>query len=205
MHTELSHHFAVADAIAKLFEPYVETVIHDLATEKVVYIANNFSNRIIGEPSLFDHIGFLETPEQEIIGPYEKINWDGRKIKSVSVVLRSGGGDAVGLMCINMDVSEFYRIQKILQFFVSPSHLVDQPDILFKEDWHEKINLFIYNWAKERGLALESLTRDQKRALVGTLSDKGAFSGKNAAGYIARVMNMSRASVYNYLKRQDNA
>jgi len=101
-----------------------------------------------------------------------------------------------------MDVSEFDRIQKMLRLFVTPSIMVDQPDLLFKQDWHEKINLFIYGWAKDRGLGLETLTREQKRELVGTLSDNGAFSGKNAAGYIARVLNMSRATVYNYLKRQ---
>ena len=202
MHPELHHHFATADAMAKLFEPYVEAVIHDLATEQVAYIANNFSNRLIGEPSLFDQIGYFETNEHDVIGPYEKINWNGRKIKSISVVLRAAAGDAIGLLCVNMDVSEFDRIQKMLRLFVTPSIMVDQPDLLFKQDWHEKINLFIYGWAKDRGLGLETLTREQKRELVGTLSDNGAFSGKNAAGYIARVLNMSRATVYNYLKRQ---
>ena len=202
MHAELHNHFAIADALARLFEPYVEVVIHDLASEQVAHIANNFSNRVIGEPSLFEQIGYFGTAEHEIIGPYEKVNWNGRKIKSISVVLRSGNRDAIGLMCINMDVSEFYRIQNMLQFFIAPSHLSDQPDVLFKEDWHEKINLFIDGWAKERGLGIERLTRGQKRELVGTLSDNGAFSGKNAAGYIARVLGMSRATVYNYLRQQ---
>ena len=202
MHKELKNHFSTADAIAKLLEPYVEVVIHELETETIAYIANNFSNRAIGDPSLLSTIGFLGKQEQVTIGPYEKVNWNGQKLKSISNVLRSAEGKSIGLLCINLDVSDFYRIQKTLQFFVSSTHLVDQPEELFKEDWHEKINLFIYGWTKNQGVSVETLNRNQKRALIRALSDNGAFSRKNAAIYIARILNMSRATVYNYLKHQ---
>ncbi len=203
MHKELKNHFSTADAIAKLFEPYVEVVIHDIETETIAYIANNFSNREIGEPSWFRTIGFLGKQDQAAIGPYEKVNWNGQKIKSISNVLRSVDGESIGLLCINLDVSDFYRIQKTLQFFVSSTHLVDQPDELFKEDWHEKIHLFIYSWTKNQGVSVETLNRNQKQILIKALSENGAFSRKHATIYIARLLNMSRATVYNYLKRQN--
>ena len=40
----------ICDAIAALFQPYVEVVLHELATDKAVYIAGNFSKRVLGEP-----------------------------------------------------------------------------------------------------------------------------------------------------------
>jgi len=203
MNEELKNHFVTADAIAKLLEPYVEVVIHDVETETVAYIANNYSKREIGEPSLFDKIGFSESKAQQIIGPYEKTNWNGQKIKSISSVLRSASGSVIGLLCINMDVSDFYRMQQSLQFFISPSNLVDQPEELFKEDWHEKINIFVYSWTKNRGINVETLNRNEKRALIEALSENGAFSAKNAAAYIARILNVSRATVYNHLKSKN--
>lgn len=202
MHSELKNHFVTADAIAKLFEPYVEVVVHDLETETIAYLANNFSNRAIGDPSLLDTIGFSKKQDQTVIGPYEKVNWNGQQIKSISNLLYSAKGKRIGLLCINLDVSDFYRIQKTLQFFVSPNHMVEQPEALFKEDWHEKINLFIYSWTKQQGVSVEALNRNQKRDLIEALSNNGAFSGKNAANYIARILNMSRATIYNHLKRQ---
>ena len=42
---------AIADAIATLFFPHAEVVLHDLRTQKVDYIANNLSKREIGDDS----------------------------------------------------------------------------------------------------------------------------------------------------------
>ncbi|PTT69299.1 hypothetical protein DBR26_11845, partial [Pseudomonas sp. HMWF007] len=42
---------AIADAIATLFFPHAEVVLHDLRTQKVDYIANNLSKRVIGDES----------------------------------------------------------------------------------------------------------------------------------------------------------
>ncbi|MFX6023545.1 PAS domain-containing protein, partial [Acinetobacter baumannii] len=35
--------------MAKLFFPYAEVVVHDLSTQSIVYIANNFSRRKVGD------------------------------------------------------------------------------------------------------------------------------------------------------------
>jgi predicted transcriptional regulator YheO len=40
---------------------------------------------------------------------------------------------------------------------------------------------------------------------VGELASDGAFGGKHAAAYISRVLQMSRASVYNYLRAAKGA
>jgi predicted transcriptional regulator YheO len=35
---------------------------------------------------------------------------------------------------------------------------------------------------------------------VEALYHQGAFKGKNAAGYVAKILGIGRATVYNYLK-----
>ncbi|WVT76904.1 PAS domain-containing protein (plasmid) [Sinorhizobium chiapasense] len=198
MNPELRPHVLVCDAIALLFQPYAEAVLHDLATETVVHISGNFSKREIGEPSLLSEIGFKEA--DGIIGPYEKVNWDGRPIKAISAVLRDRTGKAIGVLCINADVSDFHAALRTLNALVRvPAS--DKPASLFKEDWHERVNEYVQQWTATRGLTISTMSRADKQALVIALSSDGAFGGKNAASYISRILGMGRATVYKYLSK----
>lgn len=199
MAAELKKYQDIADAIALLFRPYVEVVLHDLASEQVVYIANNFSKRELGEPSLLHEIDF--SPDDQIIGPYEKVNWDGKRLKSVSAVLRDDKEKAVGILCINTDVSHFHMAKQAFEALISVPKENAQPDALFKEDWHEKINQFITDWSTKEGTPVPQLAQKQKKRLVLALAENGGFNGKNSVAYVSRVLNMARATVYNYLKQ----
>ncbi len=203
MKSELAPFAAVCDGVAQLFQPFVEVVLHDLETETAAYIAGNFSKREIGEPSLLNEIDFR--PTERILGPYEKVNWDGRRIKSISIILRDGAERPIAVLCINADVSHFHAVMQTLSAFASVPADQDKPASLFKEDWHERINEYIQNWTASRGLIVASLTRDQKQQLVKDLSADGAFGGRNAAAYISRVLNMGRATVYKYLNQERSA
>ncbi|MBV8047062.1 MAG: PAS domain-containing protein [Paludibacterium sp.] len=193
-----SRHQATADAIATLLYPYAEVVLHDMASHTVAYIANNFSKRSVGDDSGLDELpAKLET---DIIGPYEKLNWDGRRLRSISVALRDEAGRIEGLMCINMDISVFESARAALNLFLSGDRVVAQPDVLFQDDWQERINQFIHRWLRTRQLSLSILQREHKRELVEALQQEGAFRGRNAANYAANVLGMGRATIYKYLK-----
>ncbi|WP_249605005.1 PAS domain-containing protein [Chromobacterium sp. IRSSSOUMB001] len=194
----LSRYQSIADAIATLFYPYAEVVLHDLATQSVAYIANNFSKRELGDDSGLDELE--NTPDATVIGPYEKLNWDSRKLRSISVVLRDDAGAALGMMCVNLDISVFEGARAALDLFLSGSRLVVQPAVLFEDDWQERINRFIHGWLQQRQLSLSILNREHKRELVEALLHEGAFRGKNAANYVANVLGMGRATVFKHLK-----
>lgn len=201
MASELESYVPVCDAIALLFRPYAEVVLHDLSSETVVHLSNPFSKRELGEPSLLHEIDFK--PSDILIGPYEKVNWDGRRIKSVSAVLRSED-KPVGVLCINVDVSHFHAVMQTLNALVAVPQAPEKPVTLFKEDWHERINEYILSWTRERGLSISEMSRAQKQQLVTDLAGDGAFGGRNAAAYISRVLGLGRATVYNYLRRKDH-
>ena len=190
---------AIADAIATLFFPHAEVVLHDLRTQKVDYIANNLSKREIGDDSSLEDMLSEEISERNI-GPYEKLNWDGQKIRSLSTVLRDGEERPLAVLCINLNISLFENAKAALDLFLSPSKLIPQPDSLFRDDWQERINTFLHAWLRERQLSLNLLTRDHKRELVLALHAEGAFKGKSASNYVANVLNMGRATVYKHLK-----
>jgi predicted transcriptional regulator YheO len=193
--TSMDNFRAIADAIATLFFPHAEVVLHDLRTQKVDYIANNLSKREIGDDS-----SLSEDVSERNIGPYEKLNWDGQKIRSLSSVLRDSEGRPLAVLCINLNISLFENAKAALDLFLSPTKLIPQPDSLFRDDWQERINTFLHAWLRERQLSLNVLTRDHKRELVLALHAEGAFKGKSASNYVANVLNMGRATVYKHLK-----
>lgn len=195
----LENYRAIADGIATLFFPHAEVVLHDLRSQRVDYIANNLSKREVGDDSALEDMLEGDSDERNI-GPYEKLNWDGQKIRSVSTVLRDSAGQPLAVLCINLNISLFESAKAALDLFLSPSKLIPQPDALFRDDWQERINTFLHGWLRQRQLGLNLLTREHKRELVLALHAEGAFKGKSAANYVANVLNMGRATVYKHLK-----
>lgn len=186
-----------------LFFPYAEVVIHDTTRKKLVHIANNLSRRQVGDDSAIDDLDIDAT--STLYGPYEKVNWDGRRVRSISIVLEDDQGRMIGVMCVNVNIAVFEEICTTLERFVrgvgvAQSHPVD----LFKDDWQERINLFLHSWIQERQLGLNSLSRDHKRQLVEALYKEGAFKGKSAAEYVANLLAMGRATVYKHIRGMRN-
>lgn len=194
----LSRYAHVADGIATLFFPYAEVVIHDLHSQTVVHLANNLSRRELGDESGLEDIA--ETAHDRTVGPYEKLNWDGRHMRCISTALYGDNGKASGVMCINFNISVFEGMRSALDLFLKGVGVVPQPPELFKDDWQERINAFLHDWLHEHQLALNTLTRSHRRALVEALHAHGAFQGKSAANYIASVLGMGRATVYKHIK-----
>lgn len=195
----IENYKVVADSIATLLFPHAEVIVHEVQSQTVVHIANNFSKRKLGDDSALDQeLGdFRSTPS---IGPYEKINWNGQKIRSITSVLYDQKGNAEYLLCINLNFSVLEQAHLALEAFFQVHRLIPQPDTLFKDDWQERINTFLHAWLQQHNLSLRTLKIKDKRNLVEALFAEGAFDGRSGADYVANVLNMGRATVYKYLK-----
>jgi D-arginine utilization repressor len=194
----LESNAAIAQAIASLFSPFVEAVIHDLKTNTIAHISNAFSPRRIGDPSELDE---TFAADAGVIGPYERTNFDGRRLKSISIVIRDDGEVAVGLLCINVDVTEFDSLRRTLQSFLGHFEPTTQVKAAFHDDWHERINRFVAAWTAERGTTVDRLEKGDRREIIQALYEIRAFEGHRAAAYVARLLNVSRATIYNELAR----
>ena len=193
----------MADGIAALLFPFAEVAVHDLASQTVVHLANNLSRRELGDASALEDLAI--DAQDSVIGPYEKQNWDGGRMRSVSVVVRDDAGAPLGVVCINLSIAAFEQARAALDLFVTGVRVMPQPEVLFRDDWQERINTFLHAWLRAHQLSLPSLTRDQKRELVSALDRDGAFRGRSAANYVAKVLSMGRATVFKHLKRVRDA
>ncbi|CEG57598.1 helix-turn-helix transcriptional regulator [Legionella fallonii] len=192
-----------AEAIQRLLHPYAEVVVHDIQLNQIVAIFHPFSKRRVGDSSLLTKEEQLSSLE-DCVGPYEKINWDGRKLKSVSSVIRDENNKAVGMLCVNLDISQLEKFNNLITTFVSSVQFSPQPEPLFQDDWQERINKYVHTYLIEHHLTLESLNRSEKKELIEHLNKVGAFSAKNAALYIAQIIGVSRATIYNYLALKED-
>jgi D-arginine utilization repressor len=204
MKKSLENAVPIAEGIAKLLHPFGEVVIHDLETDRIQAIFNPISRREVGDDSYLDRIDFDES--KLVIGPYEKINWDGRKLKSISILIRNGRNVAEGFICVNLDISSFENFHGILgQFLGNNSSLTVEEQKLFKDDLYEQINSFVQTYCLQHQVAISALSREDKRNIISLLEAKGAFNGRNAVTYVSRILAVSRATVYNYLKSEEAA
>jgi len=189
----------IADSIATLLFPHAEVILHDLKTKQVVHIANNLSKRKIGDDSALDEL-HSDPRSAQSIGPYEKLNWDGQRMRSITSILRDGEGQAVMALCINLNYSVLEQARDALNLFFQASRVMPQPEALFRDDWQERINTFLHAWLHKNSLSLNGLRREDKRQLVEALYHERAFEGRSAYDYVANVLLMGRATVYKYVK-----
>lgn len=201
MNDDLKPYVPICEAIAKLFSPNVEVVLHDLVSGTIAYMANAFSKRRIGDESLTE-IQALENLDLDVIGPYPKVNFNGRKLKSITTVLRNPGAAPMGLLCINYDTQTAASLIDALQKMVAIPKAEDDslPPDLFKGDWREHANMVIDRFLKDRQVALSGLSGPDKQALVTRLDNEGIFTIRNVVPYLCDVLGVSRATLYKWLK-----
>ena len=192
----ISLYIPLCDSMVLLLKPLVEIVIHDLSSETIYYINGELSKRKVGDPSLLEPEEFEETIDKIV---YPKINFDGRLIKSISVPI-----DNKWLICINADISIFNQMKELGDRLLNTQH-INQPESLFKNDWQEKVHVALHEFLQQQGWNFDLLTNQQKKEITKHLFDCGAFSEKNAADYIARVLQLGRATVFKYLKEWRNS
>ncbi len=123
-------------------------------------------------------------------------------MKCIITVIKNATNDVIWTLCINLDVSVFDRYQSLINVFLNNNNMQmsQQQQSLFRDTFYEKINNFVQRYCIDNNLSVDNLTRDQKKNLILELKQQGALDGKNASKYIANALNISRATVYNYLK-----
>ncbi|MFI6448075.1 transcriptional regulator [Kitasatospora sp. NPDC050543] len=184
----------VCQAVALLLGPYAEVVLHDPDTDSVLEIWNPMTSRGPGDPSLLGELDALEPSALGVFGPYEKLLTDGRRLSSVSAVLRDAQGQPSAVLCINLDRTPLERAASVLSAFGAPT--VQRPEPLFEADWSERVQHIVGAYVRECGRPVERLTRSDRLAVLARLEEAKVFAVRRAVPVVAGVLRISRSTLY---------
>nr|SBO97570.1 YheO-like PAS domain [Nonomuraea gerenzanensis] len=181
-------------AIAKLLAPHAEVVLHDPATDRVLAVWNPLTRRGAGDPSMLGELDRLDPAADDVHGPYEKTLPDGRRLSSVSAVLRDDGGEPSAVLCVNLDRTPLEQAAALLAAFAAPT--APRPEALFEQDWTDRVHQVVGGYVREHGRAVERLTRDDRLAVLAELDAAGVFAVRRAVPVVAGALRTSRSTLY---------
>ncbi|MFD7092402.1 transcriptional regulator [Streptomyces sp. NPDC059896] len=196
----------VCEAVALLLGPYAEVVLHDVPEDRVLAIWNPMTRRGPGDPSLLgelDRLGPVPSGSDgqgpapsapDVYGPYEKLLADGRRLSSVSAVLRDPDGEPSAVLCVNLDRTPLEQAAAVLAGFAAPT--APRPEPLFEQDWTERVHGTVGAFVRARGRPVNRLGRADRLALVGELDRAGLFEVRRAVPVVADALKASRSTVY---------
>ncbi|WP_433554899.1 helix-turn-helix transcriptional regulator [Pseudonocardia xinjiangensis] len=188
---------AVCRAVALLLGPYAEVVLHDAEQDRVLAIWNPMTTRRAGDPSLLGELDQLEPSADDVYGPYEKLLADGRRLSSVSAVLRDPDGRPSAVLCVNLDRTPLEQAAAVLAGFAAPT--APRPQALFEQDWPDRVHQIIGSFVRGRGRPVERLGREDRLAVLAELDQAGVFAVRRAVPVVASALRTSRSTVYSLL------
>lgn len=121
--------------------------------------------------------------------PFSEGLTSGKNVKSLIYPLPKG------YFRLRYDLTHFKNLQEQLQFLVQPALPSQKTD-----SWKEILDQTIHAYLADNKLTLQALSMKQKRELISKLQVKGLLDFKESSAYVASKLQISRATVYNYLK-----
>ncbi|MFJ1706954.1 transcriptional regulator [Kitasatospora sp. NPDC088346] len=184
-------------AVALLLGPCAEVVLHDPDADRILAIWNPMSARGPGDRSLPGELDALDPPARDVSGPYERPRADGRRLASVSAVLRDRDGRPSAVLCVNLDRTPLERAAAALSAFGAPT--VSRPEPLFEQDCGERVRHVVGAYVRECGRPVERLSRSDRAAVLARLDEAEVFAVRRAAPVVARALGVSRSTLYGQL------
>lgn len=196
---------AMAEAIVSFFGRNCEVAVHDISRmeSSLVHIAGNVTNRKPGAPAtdlLARHLAKYGDMAPDL-PPYPSKNAAGCPMKSSLNFIRDKSGRIVAAVCFNMDISRQLDAIEMLENQVLMSGVMqNDKKETFSNTLSEASNSLVKDVLAEFGKHPQSLSREEKIELVKRFEAAGAFYFKGMVEDIARIMGISKYTLYSYRK-----
>ena len=208
IHPILKSYIPVAEGIAKTFGNFCEVVLHDVTdvSDSIVAIFNgHVTARQTGSP--MTDLG-LKTIKKglegnDLLTNYKSRAENGKEIKSSSMMIRDEGGELLGCLCINLDTSYLSVTHSFVQDLLKTEEEQAEQKESFSLSITDLEKKIIQEGTKKVGVPIQLMDKDQKVAFIQYLDDMGLFLIKGSVQNAARILNVSKFTIYNYLEKKD--
>ena len=192
--------------MSKLMGSDTEIVLHDLYKKDMVYIVNNHvTGRTLGyhvDQTVYEVIENLADADGHLIG-YGSKTAKGMNLRSSHFILRDEQGRPAAMICINQDTSRLQNARDLLDSMIrlQPLGAVAQEQELKDEtNYIQKMTQQVILDAIEKMKPTPIDTKEGKLRVLQQLELKGVFAVKDAVPSVCRLLSISQATLYNYLR-----
>jgi predicted transcriptional regulator YheO len=197
----------LVQGLAEMFGSDCEVVLHDVGRlpHSIVAIENgHVTGRTVGDvPTDLMLRSLRQAPEG---GPDVRLyvtSSDGKVLKSLAVTLRDADGSVYGILGLNFDVSGIVQSQRTLANLAAVGRLGGEAapsEEIFAGDIRAVVAGMVAKILNEMGKTPAAMSRDEKMEVVKRLEERGAFLVKRSAEQIADALDLSRYTIFSYLK-----
>ncbi len=197
----------VVRGLAEMFGPDCEVVLHDVGRlpHSIVAIENGtVTGRTVGDVPTDRMLRNLRNPDVTQDVRLYVTSHDGKVLKSLAVTLRDEDGEPFGLLGLNFDISEIIHAQRALANVTAVGRpggtAAPEAGEIFAADIREVIAGMIAKILAEMGKTPAAMSREEKMEVVKRLEERGAFLVKRSAEQVAEALELSRYTIFSYLK-----
>jgi len=193
----------LAKGIAAVVGPTCEVIIHDFhdIEHTVVAVAGDLTGRKPGAP--IPDIHFLREAMEE--NAPDQLNYrvviGDHTIQSSTIWIKDPHNNTIGAVCINVNFADLVAVRNLIDKLLTTIH--SEPAVTvsntFARDIDELIEFTVNKFLHDESIAsIDDLCTEDKLRMVHALETMGLFRIRGAVQKIARLLNVSRASIYNY-------
>lgn len=197
----------IIKGLAQLLGADCEVVLHDIRRlpHSIVAIENGFvTGRSVGDVPTDRMLRNLRCADEVHDVRLYISSHEGRILKSLAVTLRDEDGEPYGLLGLNYDVSEVVQAQRALANLTAIDRLTGggapETGEIFAGDIRDVVAGMVTKIVAEMGKTPAAMTREEKMEVVQRLEERGAFLVKRSAEQVADALDLSRYTIFAYLK-----
>jgi len=197
----------IVQGLGEMFGPDCEVVLHDLSLlpHSIVAIENgHVTGRTVGDVPTDLMLRTLRAADDAHDVRLYVTSSDGKIVKSLAVTLRDEEGRAFAILGLNYDLSDVVQTQRTLSNFAAVGRLgseaVPEREEIFAGDIRDVVAGMITKILNEMGKTPGVMSREEKMEVVKRLEERGAFLVKRSAEQVAEALDLSRYTIFSYLK-----
>lgn len=191
--------------MSKLLGSDTEIVLHDLYKKELVYIVNShITGRSAGyhmDQTVYEVIENLADGDGHLIG-YGSKTAKGMNLRSSHFILRDEKGRPAAMICINQDTSRLQNARDLIDSMIrlQPLGAVAQEEPADETNYIQKMTQQVIIDSIEKMKPTSIDTKEGKLRVLQQLETKGVFAVKDAVPSVCRLLSISQATLYNYLR-----
>ena len=199
----LNSYRAVVEGVSALIGNHCEIVLHSLEDleHSAICIANGHNtNRQEGSPLTDLALKSLHNMKTDSVSkPYFTRIKNGGLMKSVTIAIRNKNQRIIGLLCININLD--VPLSQFIQALMPSNPMEETSSVNFASSVEELVSQTVEHTIEEVNADRLVANNNKNRQIVVSLFEKGIFDIKDAINLVADRLDISRHTVYLYIRQ----